>query len=789
MQKVTGCLSAGKLSLLFLLLLSGPVRLMAQSLKQTIKGTVIDKDSRIPLPGATVMILESDPLIGAVTDSRGCFSLEGIPAGRYMLNFSYVGYDPLIIPEVLVESGKQVILTAELIENATALQQVEVKAFAHKDRPANSMAMISARQLTMEEASRYAGGIDDPARLATSFAGVAGNLSSNAIVIRGNAPKGLLWCMEGVEIPNPSHFANVTSFGGGGITALSSQMLSNADFYTGAFPAEYGNALSGVFDMRMRTGNNEKKEHTFRAGLTGLDFASEGPFISGRKSSYLFNYRYSTLSLISPLLPENAKGLKYQDLAFKINLPAGKWGTFACWAILSADATGSNAKNDSTEWQYYQDMEKDVNRNRMGAAGINDQVVINEKTYVHASLAVTGNYIYWHRERLNQQLELYPVDEIGQNDRKYSFQVFINHKFGPHHTNRSGITINRINYEVVLKSASDEHPMVTYVDEHGGSNLIQAYSQSRIDISQGVSLVAGIHTQWFTLNNSYTLEPRLGIKWQISAGQTLSLAYGLHSRLEPIGFYLARQTGPQGVYQPNRNLGLTKARHCILGYQVATGTYSRLNIEPFYQRLFDVPVIPHTSFSMANLEMDWFFNDSLVSRGTGTNVGVDITLERFLHDGYYYLITASLFDSRYTGGDGIERNSRFNKNFVMNVLFGKEWTPGIKRNGTFGINWRFSALGGDRISPVDQAASSLAHDVVYDDLHAFANRKPVTWYLDLTATWKKSKPRCSTTWSLQLVNLLFQREFFGYRYNLKSHAVDPQREAIVIPNISYRIDF
>ncbi len=253
----------------------------------------------------------------------------------------------------------------------------------------------------MEEASRYAGGIDDPARLASSFAGVAGNLSSNAIVIRGNAPKGLLWCLEGVEIPNPSHFANVTSFGGGGITALSSQMLTSSDFYTGAFPAEYGNALSGVFDMKMRVGNNEKREHTFKAGLTGLEFASEGPFVKGKKSSYLFNYRYSTLSLISPLLPENAKGLSYQDLAFKINLPAGKKGTFSFWGIFSADKSGSEAKKDSSEWNYYQDIEKDENRNRMGAIGLNHQVILNEKTYFHTSLSATGNSIYWKRERLN----------------------------------------------------------------------------------------------------------------------------------------------------------------------------------------------------------------------------------------------------------------------------------------------------------------------------------------------------------------------------------------------------
>jgi hypothetical protein len=776
------------------LLLSGiffhmSVPAYSQHLLQNIKGTVMDKDSRIPLPGAMVMILESDPVIGSVTDSEGNFTLRNIPVGRYNLRITYVGYDPLNIPEILVESGKQVVLSAELKGAATALQQVEVKAFGRKDQVANSMAMISARQLTMEEASRYAGGIDDPARLASSFAGVAGNLSSNAIVIRGNAPKGLLWNMEGVEIPNPSHFANVTSFGGGGITALSSQMLTSSDFYTGAFPAEYGNALSGVFDMKMRVGNNERREHTFKAGLTGLEFASEGPFVKGKRSSYLFNYRYSTLSLISPLLPENAKGLSYQDFACKVNLPAGRAGTFSIWCIFSTDKSGSEAKTDSAEWEYYQDIEKDKNQNSMGAVGLNHQIIINDRTYLHTSLAATGNSISWKRQRMNQQLDFYPKDEIAQEVTKYSLEMFVNHKFGPHHTNRSGFIVNRLTYDVNLKSAPDDSPLITYADEHGGSYLLQAFTQSRLDLLPGVTLNAGLHMQWLTLNNSHTLEPRIGLRWKVTGTQTISAAYGLHSRLEPIGFYMARQTNESGTYMPNRDLGLTMARHFVLGYQLALGTYTRLYFEPFYQRLYDVPVTPGTSFSMSNLELDWFFNDSLVNKGTGMNVGIDITLERFLHAGYYYLVTASVFDSRYTGGDGIERNSRFNKNLIMNVLFGKEWKTGKDKNGTFGINWRFSYLGGDRISPVDYAASQLARDVVYDESNAFADRKPSTWYVDLTASWQNNKPRFSSTWSLQIVNLLFQKEFFGYRYNIKTNGIDEHKEAIVIPNISYRINF
>jgi hypothetical protein len=382
-----------------------------------------------------------------------------------------------------------------------------------------------------------------------------------------------------------------------------------------------------------------------------------------------------------------------------------------------------------------------------------------------------------------------PKESVYQNDRKYSLGFFVNHKFGQGHTNRSGFILNRLAYDVNLRqSPADGQPMLTFADETGHSHLLQFYSQSRFDLNK-FTLNTGIHSQVFALNGEAALEPRAGLNWRFRTGQSLSLAYGLHSRLEPVGFYLAQQTNGQGTTQPNRDLGFTRSHHFVLGYEWTMGTFSRLRIEPFYQRLFDVPVTPFSSFSMINLDIDWFFNDSLVNRGTGTNTGIDFTLEKFLHKGYYYLITLSLFDSKYKGDDGIERNTRYNKNYVANFLLGKEWKTGASGNNILGINLRFSLLGGDRISPVDNAASQAAKDVVYDETNAFADSKPAVYYLDFTASWQRNKPGYSSTWSFQFVNMLFQKEFFGYRYNLKTDTVEPLKETVVIPSISYRIDF
>lgn len=787
MKKIHSFLLVFLVSLIILFIY--PVTGNAQIAMQTIRGTVIDADSKGTLPGAMVFIVDSEPPIGAVADINGNFRMENVPVGRYNLKMSFIGYDPVIIPEVMVVSGKETVMTVELKESATQLDAVEVKAYAKKDQSTNSLAMISARQLTMEEASRYAGGIDDPARLASSFAGVAGTLSSNAIVVRGNAPKGLLWRMEGIEIPNPSHFANVTSFGGGGITALSSQMLANSDFYSGAFPAEYGNALSGVFDMKIRNGNNEQHEHSLRAGLTGLDLSGEGPFRKERRSSYLFNYRYSTLALLSGFLPENAQGIGYQDLSWKINLPTEKTGNISFWGLLSSDFTGSKPNSDTSSRVYYSDYEKDRNNNRMGAIGLNHKIIFDGNTYIQSSIAATGNFISWKRQRLNHSGVFTPREDIRQSDSKISADVLINHKFSAQHTNRTGFGYHLLSYKVLLKSAGETGSMITYADEHGRSSRMQAYTQSRVELTPSLILNVGFHVQWFGLNRELNLEPRIGLKWNSDDRQSWSFAYGRHSRLEPLCYYLAQQTVADETIYPNRKLGFTRSTHLIAAYEHSLATNTRLRIEAFYQRLSDVPVVAGSSFSMSNLEMDWFFNDSLVNRGKGVNLGVDITLERFLGKGYYYLLTASLFDSKYLGGDNTWRDSRFNRGFVGNMLVGKEWNLGESLNQILGINGRITYLGGERITPLDIAASQSVRDVVYDESSAYEDQLPATWYVDLSASWQKNHKRYTSTWSLHFINLLFQKEFYGYRYNLQNGSIEPFQESVVIPNLSYRIDF
>ena len=173
-----------------------------------------------------------------------------------------------------------------MIESLHKLDEVTIKASSNRTRPLNEFASISARSFSVEETRRYAASVADPARMVMNFPGVTNSGDDNSIVVRGNSPKGVLWRLEGIEIPNPNHFSALGS-SGGSISMLNANVLGNSDFYTGAFVPEIGNALSGAFDLNFRNGNTERYEHTVQVGVLGVELATEGPFKKGGKASYL----------------------------------------------------------------------------------------------------------------------------------------------------------------------------------------------------------------------------------------------------------------------------------------------------------------------------------------------------------------------------------------------------------------------------------------------------------------------------------------------------------------------
>jgi hypothetical protein len=734
------------------------------------------------------------PPKGAITDGNGTFRIDRLPVGRYDVRATFVGYEPTVFREVMVTSGKEAVLEIAMTEQLQRLGEVVVRPTTNKEAPLNPMALVGGRMFSVEEANRFAGGFDDPARLVTAFAGVAGGMNSNGIAIRGNSPQFLQWRLEGVEIPNPTHFSDITGAGGGIITALSSQVLGNSDFYTGAFPAEYGNALSGVFDMQLRSGNNQQYEYTAQIGTLGVEFASEGPFKKGGRASYLFNYRYSSMALAADLLPDvvgEAGGMRYQDLSFKLNFPTVKAGTLSVWGIGITNHYLATPPEDTLEWTNTFEGMGD-SRQTKAAGGLTHKLFLDGEAYLKTSLAVSYSKNRLLMEQWDTKMNKSAVNEMNGTNTDLIFTAFLNRKFGATHVNRTGVTVTGLFYDIDYNSSPDVNqwpplPMVNFARSNGQSALLAAYSQSNMRLNGRLSASAGLHAQYFCLNGRYSIEPRVSLKWQHDEKQAWGIAYGLHSRHEKLDYYFV--TTPQSGATPvNKNLKLAKAHHLVLSYDLSVSANVHLKVEAFNQYLFDVPVANDSIFSIIN-HRAWYLMDALESSGSGLNRGIDLTLERYLNRGYYYMLTATVFRSRYRGGDGCWRNTRLDRGFLLNALGGKEWKTGRQKQNIFSLNLRCSFQGGDRYIPVNEAASQASKSVVYDTSKAYEPQFSPAFISHLTASYKINRQKLTHEIALKMYNVNGYQEPQDYIYDYRLDKPVMYKSAVSIPNLSYKIEF
>lgn len=752
---------------------------------QTLRGVVNDRASGHPIPYATVRLTDM-PDLGAVCDSLGRFTLPKVPVGRHSVESSFMGYEPAIIREILVTSAKEVYLEIAMRENVNELNEVVVRA-NNRDEAMNKMAVAGARMLSVEEASRYAGGFDDPARLVASFAGVAPSVSNNGISIHGNAPHLLQWRLEDVEIPNPNHFADIATLGGGILSSLSAQVLGNSDFFTGAFPAEYGNAVSGVFDMKLRNGNNQKNENTFQVGIMGIDFASEGPLSKKHKASYIFNYRYSTTGLLNVDLGGK---MDYQDLNFKLNFPTRSAGTFSVWGTALIDKFKSSFDREPGKWDYLEDAAQAHSTQYMAAGGITHRYFFDENTLLKTTLA--GTYSDQEAFQLNFDRELNSSPFLDQYSRSTNLILTssLNRKISNRFTNKTGFTYTQMFYNMDLKLAPFiDQPLELISKGDGNTSLLSAYNSSSWGMSDQLSLNFGLYGQLLTLNNRWTLEPRAGLKYQANAKTSFALAYGMYSRMEKLDVYFVKtqSTGDESV---NKNLDFTKAHHLMLSFAYKMSNNMSLKVEPYVQFLYDVPVMRDSSFSVLNRD-EFFVENTLVNKGRGRNIGVDITWERALSKGLYYMVTASLFDSRYRGGDGVWHNTRFNRKYVLNGLIGKEWMLGRNKQNILSVNLKMTLQGGERYAPIDVEAT-MAHpdkEVQYDETQAYSIQRSPMLIGNYTVSYRINKRRVSHEFAIKGINFTGAKEYIQHLYNIKTEKIEASEQKTGLTNISYKIEF
>jgi hypothetical protein len=773
--------------------------IFAQTLNQTIKGTVLDKQSQYPLPGAVIQVLNTNPNLNATTSENGEFKITNVPIGRWQLKIQLIGYKEKY-QIVVLNSGKESINVFELEENVIQGAEVEVVAEQDKTATNNKMSTVSSRVFSAEEAARYAGSRNDPARMAANFAGVSGaNDSRNDIIIRGNSPLGILWRLNGLDIPNPNHFGNSGSTGGP-VSILNNNTLANSDFMTGAFAADYGNATAGVFDLKMRQGNTEKFEFLGQVGFNGFELGAEGPFNKKKNSSFLINYRYSTLSIFKALNIDFGTGdaiPQYQDVTFKTDFQTKKIGKISLWGIGGTSYIALLESNKSKDNDLFGFSARDTYfKSYVGASGVTHTYLLKNNAYIKTNIGVSGTYNHILADRLDTSFKtpknLKPEYRQKTQTIKYSFNTTYNKKFNSRNFINLGIYTDVFNTLFVdsIDYLFGTKTFITLRNYKGVTSLSRAFIQWQHKFNDKLILNTGLSNQFFFLNNSNAIEPKVGLKYSINQKQSLSLGAGMHSQLQPIYIYFASDSINGQRVETNKNLDFTRAAHAIVAYDINFAQNFRLKTELYYQYIYNAPV-KNTSdyFSVLNLGADFTSPNitNLVSKGTGYNYGLEITLEKFYSKGYYFLFTTSLFESKYKGSDNILRNTAFNGNYVFNLLGGKEFKLNDKY--ILIIDVRSTYAGGKRYVPINLNASILAKDEVRDGTHAYENKYPDYFRIDLKPGFRLNFKNTTHEFSVDIQNLTQNNNVFQQVYDINTQKINTtyQLKFFVLPQ--YRVLF
>jgi len=780
----------------------------------------MDTDTELPLIGASVLLAGSEPLIGTTTDVQGTFRLENIPVGRITLQLSYLGYENAVIPNIVVNSGKEVVLQLRMQESAVRMTEVVVTVDRNKGEAVNDMAMISARSISAEETNRYAGGFNDPSRIMSNFAGITSTQDGgNDIIVRGNSPKYVQWRLEGVQITNPNHFADPSAVSGA-VSTLNNNLLATSDFYTGAFTPEFGDVLSGVYDVKLRAGNNEKFESVFGVGLLGTDITFEGPFKKGYGGSFLVNYRYSVASIIKELGLIDVDGVpKFQDAAFKVVLPTKDFGTFSLFGL--GGISSFFFEDVSPEiWETPGDrfMQGEIAEDfKKGAhllnTGLNHTIGLDQRSFIRTTLAYSQEGIEDDVFESNRIRILSGEGEVlrdsfvnrrlnWQNRLKkstYRAAITYNKKIDARNKIQIGSKYALFDYDIKQSGLEEEGDgRVSLLDFKESISTLRNFISWRHRLDDRLSLVAGVHNMNVLFNDKSTLEPRLALNWQVSPTSSIQAGYGMHSNMESIHNYFAKVEQADGSFiEPNRDLDLLKAHHYVLGYEQRFGKNMRAKIELYYQDLYNLPVENSDTslYATINEGLDFQYLD-LVNEGTGKNYGIEVTVEKFFSNNYYYLINASVFESKYTALDGVERNTQYNGNYLLNILFGKEFTArGRKKNQTLGLNAKVFFGGARKIIPLlrdsdGQLAVDPANNRFWDFGRAYEGGLEDVYQVVLSASYKWNKPKTTHELFLNLDNVTNNRGKITEFYDEDEPGnIGYLTQFGFFPNLMYRVYF
>ncbi len=778
---------------IFLILLMIGITNTVFGQNQSIRGKVTDIDSGYPIPGVNIVLIGSAPLKGTTTDPDGNYILNDVPVGRISLRFTFIGYKEINLYDQLLERGKELFLNVALEEEVTTMKEIIVRSKRDPTTLNNEAIVVAARAFNVEETRRYAGSRNDIARMASNYAGVVNaDDARNDIIIRGNSPSSLLWRLEGIDIPSPNHF-NAFGTTGGPVSMLNNNNLSNSDFLTSAFPANYGNTVSGVFDLELRKGNGYKGEYMGQIGFNGFELGAEGPLSKKNHAAYLVNYRFSTLGVFKALGVEFGTGTavpEYQDITFAVDLPTNKIGSFKLFGMGGVSDIHFESTTDNDEQGSLYTTADLKNNARVGVAGLKHIYFFNPNTNISTTIAASQQFTGVVIDSVQNNSPDSPQDDIRTNNTldKYSIHTRLNSKLSAKHKITFGAMLDYMRGVFQDSLYTGSGTWFKFSDVDNNTLLSQVYGLYSWKLSSQIKLISGLHYTYLTLNGSQALEPRLGLSYLTNNNATFSAGYGLHSQMQPLNVYSFKfQDAPT---ETNKDLNFTRSHHFTVEYNKNLAKSVLLKVAGYYQHVFDAPVeTDPSSFSLLNFGTSYgnIVEPYLLNNGLGKNYGVELTLEKFFSKSYYFLISNSFFQSQYQGSDKIWRNTAFNSKYIVNLLGGKEFKIG--KSGVLAVDIRLTSSGGRYTTPIDLDASRLAGEAVYLDDQAFSERYDNYFRTDFKIGYRLDMKRISQEWLIDIQNVFNNQNIYGEYYNPQTENIDTQYQLGILVIPQYRILF
>ncbi len=769
---------------------------------QTLRGTVRNIDNGLPVVGALVTVQgqRSEDVPAEIrTDSAGRYLFGPLRPGYYTFRVGAQSFDNQILAEINVAAGKERLLDIGLHPSASQLPEVTIAA----DQPGRRMTQpLSEIPLTRDQTLRFPATFFDPARLAMAYPGVSQtDDGTNPMSIRGNSPASVRWHLEGVDVVNPNHLPNGGTFSdlpagaSGGVLMFSAQLLDNSSLLTGNYPTSIGDAQGGVMDIYLRPGNNRQHEFTVQAGLIGLDLAAEGPLAKKENApSYLVNYRYSTVGLLSQMgVSFGDEEINFQDFSFNLNFPGKKGGG---WSVFGMGGLSENqfVHKDSADLEVGKDRYDISFTSKTGVVGTRGLIRLGAKTWLKPSFALSAQ----SNERIAQEAAPRPGslirEENTSSEARAAGALSIEHAFTNHLRLQGGINISNINYRYNASAFIGDVPgnfLESPITTQSGWGWVQLDWKSR---SEKTNIQIGANHSYLGIRKSASLQPRLTLTQRINQRQRISLAYGLYSQMQPLWAYAIDVNG-SAPGNPNLDLKPTEAQHVGLQYTWNNGRNWVVKAGLYYQDLSNVPVSAdgRTTFSLLNYN-DPTRLEALANTGAGKNKGVEINVERYLRQGWFLLTNVSLFDSQYRGSDGVWRSTRWDLGHLANLTLGKEWArdKGTEKVRAFGLNGRAVWSGGYRAMPVDliRSSSNVLSKTIFDESNGFSEQFPDYFRIDLRIYWKRSLGnRRNSTFAMDLQNVTMQKNLAYYFYDSYTQKIEAKYQLELIPNISWRLEF